>query len=89
VLRFYPAICGFLHCVYDLAGDRNRDLFISARQRAGQIDKLWGLKIIASLFADDTFLRSVVNTVFFTLVNTSSNCRLSLFLAILLSSPVA
>ena len=52
---------------------------------AGQIDKFMGIKNYASLFTDDTFLRSVVNTVFFTLVNTSIKLPLSLFLAILLT----
>ncbi len=52
---------------------------------AGQIDKFMGIKNYASLFADDTFLRSAINTVFFTLVNTSLKLPLSLFLAILLT----
>lgn len=52
---------------------------------SGYIDKFYGLKNYISLFTDDTFLRSVVNTVFFTLVNTTIKLPLSLFLAILLT----
>lgn len=51
----------------------------------GKIDQFMGIKNYTSLFTDDTFLRSVVNTVFFTLVNTAIKLPLSLFLAILLT----
>jgi ABC-type sugar transport system permease subunit len=51
----------------------------------GKIDHFMGMKNYQSLFTDDTFLRSVVNTVFFTLVNTAIKLPLSLFLAILLT----
>ena len=49
----------------------------------GLIDQFVGLKNYISLFSDTTFLRSVVNTVFFTLLNTLIKLPLALFLAIL------
>ena len=52
---------------------------------AGLIDQFVGFKNYISLFSDSTFLRSVVNTVFFTTVNTLIKLPLSLFLAILLT----
>ena len=51
----------------------------------GLIDQFVGLKNYISLFSDTTFLRSVVNTVFFTLLNTLIKLPLALFLAILLT----
>ncbi len=51
----------------------------------GKIDMFVGLKNYISLFSDTTFLRSVANTVFFTLVNTAIKLPLALGLAILLT----
>lgn len=51
----------------------------------GLIDRFMGLKNYISLFSDSTFLLSVVNTVFFAVVNTLIKLPLALFLAILLT----
>ncbi len=51
----------------------------------GFIDQFVGLKNYISLFSDTTFLRSVVNTIFFTTLNTIIKLPLALFLAILLT----
>ena len=71
-LTIWPLVGTFVFSIYKV-------------NATGKLDYFVGLKNYLSVFTDSTFLRSVVNTIFFTVANTLIKLPLSLLLAILLT----